>query len=118
MFSEKDLVIRELDDMREEVKNLLAESEQLRKESEIAIEKEVVLRRESIDARPEDPELAEMLWQEAENIRSDGRDMLRQSVEKKLRAAEVQHRIDIRLQIESLDNYDGIWRKSARGVKS
>ncbi len=104
--------------MRQEVKNLLGESEQLRKESEIATEKEVALRRESIDARPGDPELAEMLWQEAENIHSDGRDMLRQSVEKKLRAAEVQHRIDIRLQIESLDNYDEIWRKSVGANKS
>ena len=114
MFSEKDLVTRELGDMQQEVKNLLAESEHLRKECETAIEKEAELRRESIDARPENPELAEMLWQEAENLHSDGRDRLRRSVEKRLCAAEVQHRIDIRTQIESLDNYDEIWRKSMR----
>jgi len=118
MFSEKDLVTRELEDMRKEVENLLAESEHLRKECESAIEKEAELRRESIDTRPGDPELAEMLWQEAENLHSDGRDMLRQSVAKRLLAAGVQHRIDIRAQIESLDNYDKIWRKSARADRT
>ena len=114
MFSEKDLVTRELEDMQQEIENLLAESEHLRKECETAIEKEAELRRESIDTRLGDPELAEMIWQEAENLHADGRDMLRRSVEKRLRAAEVRRRIDIRTQIESLDNYDKIWRKSAR----
>ncbi|MDD1753177.1 MAG: hypothetical protein LUQ38_08845 [Methanotrichaceae archaeon] len=118
MFSEKDLVTRELGDMQQEVRNLLAESEHLRTECETAIEKEAELRRESVDARPEDPELAEMLWQEAENLHSGGRDMLRRSVEKRLRAAEVQHRIDIRIQIESLNNYDEIWRKSTRAGRT
>jgi uncharacterized protein (DUF3084 family) len=114
MFSEKELVPRELEDMRQEVENLIAESEHLRKECESAIEKETELRRESIDTRLEDPELAEILWQEAENLHSNSRDMLRQSVEKRLRAAAVQHRIDTRTQIESLDSYDEIWKKSAR----
>jgi hypothetical protein len=39
-------------------------------------------------------------------------------MEKKLRAGEVQHRIDIHDQIESLDNYDEVWRKAARAGKN
>jgi hypothetical protein len=35
-------------------------------------------------------------------------------MEKRLRAAEVQHRIDIHDQIESIDNSDAVWQKAAR----
>jgi len=117
MYSEKDLVTRTLDDMRQEVENLIAEADQLRKECESTMEKEADLRRESIDTRLEDPALAETLWQEAEKLHEEGRDMLRQSVDRRLRASEVQHRIDIKAQIESLTNYDELWKKSARAHK-
>ena len=36
----------------------------------------------------------------------------------KLRAAEVQHRIDIHDQIESIDNYDEVWRKAKQAGRS
>ena len=62
-------------------------------------------------------------WQRASGRRrksfaTDAREMLRLSMEKKLRAAEVQHRIDIHDQIESMDNYDEVWRKAAGARKS
>lgn len=114
MFSEKDLVTRSIEDMRLEVRDLLAESEKLRNEYEESLKREEDLRRESVDTRAENSALAETLWLEAEQLRDDSQEMLRLSVEKRLRAAEVQHRIDIRAQIESMDNYDEIWNKASK----
>ncbi len=118
MFSEKDLVARSVEDMSQEVAELLAESKRLREEYEIALQREGELRRESVDCRPGDPELAEQLWQEAETLREEGREMMRLSMEKKIRAAEVQHRIEIHDQIESMDNSDEVWRKAARAGRN
>jgi len=114
MFSEKDLVARSVEDMRQEVEELLAESQRLREEHEATLGEEAELRRRSVEMRPADSELAESLWQQAETLRDEGREMLRLSMEKKLRAAEVQHRIDIHDQIESLDSYEDVWQKAAR----
>ncbi|MDM7940850.1 MAG: hypothetical protein QUS07_10995, partial [Methanothrix sp.] len=101
-------------DMTQEFEELMAESKRLREEYEAALQREVEARRESVDCRPTNPELAEALWQEAEHLRDDAREMLRLSTEKRLRAAELKHRIDIHDQIESLDDYEGVWRKAAR----
>jgi hypothetical protein len=117
MYSEKDLVARTLADMAQEVKDLTAESKRLHEEYEAALQREGELRRESVEARPEDAELAELLWQEAERLKEEDRELLRLSMEKKLRAAEVQHRIDVRAQIESLDDYEGVWRKAAKAAR-
>ena len=38
-------------------------------------------------------------------------------MEKKLRAAEVQHRIDIHDQIESIDNSDEIWSRAVKASR-
>lgn len=118
MFSEKDLVARSVEDMGQEVAELLAESKRLREEHEVTLQREGVLRRESVDCRPDDPELAEQLWQEAETLREEGREMMRLSMEKKIRAAEVQHRIEIHDQIESMDNSDEVWQKAARAGRN
>ncbi len=114
MFSEKDLVARSVEEMSREVADLLAESKRLRDEHDSALKKEAELRRESVESRPNDAGLAEALWQEAERLREAGQEMMRLAMEKRLRAAEVQHRIDIHDQIESLDNYDEVWRKAAK----
>ncbi len=115
MFSEKDLVERSVEDMSQEVETLLAESKRLREEHEVVLQREEELRRESVDCRPTDPELAETLWQEAERLKDDGREILRLSMEKKLRAGEVQHRIDIHDQVESLDKRsEETWRKAVK----
>ena len=114
MFSEKDLVARSVEDMKQEVEELLAESKRLQEGHEAAAQREVDLRRESVEARPENAELAEAIWQQAEQLKDENREMLRLSMEMKLRAAEVSHRVDIRRQIESLDNFDEVWQEAAR----
>ena len=114
MFSEKDLVIRSIEDMAQEVKDLMAEAEKLRAEYNESLQKEEDLRRKSVETRSENPDLAEALWLEAEKLRDGYRELLRQSVEKRLRAAEVQHRIDIRSQIEAIDEYDEVWKKASK----
>lgn len=117
MFSEKDVMARSCEDMAQEVKELLAESKRLREEHEAALRREGEQRLKSVEARPDNVELAESLWQEAERLKDEVRELLRLSMERKLRAAEVQHRIDVRAQIESLDDYDVVWRKATKAVR-
>ena len=113
MFSETDLVARSKEDMTREVEELLADAKRLKEEHETALQSEKELRVKSVETRPADAAQAEKLWQEAEELRDGAREMLRLSMEKRLRAAEVQHRIDIHDQIESMDNSDEVWRKAA-----
>jgi len=114
MFSETDLVARSKEDMTREVEELLAEAKRLKEEHEVALQKEMELRTTSVESRPTDAAQAEKLWQEAEELRDSSKEMLRLSMENRLRAAEVQHRIDIHDQIESIDNSDAVWQKAAR----
>ncbi len=118
MFSDKDLVARSVEDMAQEVAELKAESKRLQKDHDAALHREVELRRESVEIRPDDAQLAEKLWQEAERLRDEAQENLRLSTEKKLRAAEVQHRIDIHDQIESINNYDEVWQKAVKANRS
>lgn len=118
MFSEKDLVTRSVEEMSREVEELLAESKRLRDEHDVALEREAELRRESVEKRPSNAGLAETLWQEAERLREEGQEMLRLSMEKRLRAANVQHRIEIHDQIESLDGYDEVWKRAMKAGRS
>jgi len=118
MFSENDLVARSKDDMTSEVEELLADAKRLKEEHEAALQKEMELRARSVETRQADAAEAERLWQEAEERRDSAREMLRISMEKRLRAGEVQHRIEIHDQIESIDNSDEVWRKAARAGKS
>ena len=118
MFSETDLVARSKEDMTREVEELLADAKRLKEEHDAALQKEMELRAKSVETRPADAALAEKLWQEAEELRDDAKEMLRLSMENRLRAAEVQHRIDIHDQIESIDNSDEVWRKAAGAGRS
>jgi hypothetical protein len=113
MFSETDLVARSKEDMTREVEELLAEAKRLKEEHEVALQKEMELRTTSVESRPTDAAQAEKLWQEAEELRDSSKEMLRLSMENRLRAAEVQHRIDIHDQIESIDNSDAVWQNAA-----
>ena len=117
MFSEKDLVERSVEDMAAEVKDLLAEAERLRDEHDRALEKEMLLRTRSVEARSADAELAERLWQEAEELHEAAKENMRLSTEKRIRAADVQHRIDISDLIESMDNSDKVWSQAARAAR-
>jgi hypothetical protein len=118
MFSENDLVARSKEDMSREVEALQAESRCLREEHDAALKKEAEMRRESVECIPSNPKLAEALWQEAERLREESKELLGLSLEKTLRAADVQRRIDIHDEIESLDNYDEVWRKAAKAGRS
>ncbi|MBN1234524.1 MAG: hypothetical protein JW999_00565 [Methanotrichaceae archaeon] len=113
MFSEKDLVARSVEDMAHEVEELLADAKRMKEEHDAAMQKETELRSKSVETRPDDAALAESLWQEAEELRDAAKENLRLSMEKRLRAAEVQHRIEIHDQIESIDNSDEVWQKAA-----
>jgi hypothetical protein len=113
MFSEKDLVERSVEDMAAEVEELLKDAKSQKEQHDAALEKEMQLRTRSVETRRADAELAEKLWLEAEELRENSREMLRRSMEDRLRAAEVQHRIDIHDLIESIDDSDEVWRKAA-----
>lgn len=117
MFSEKDLVERSIEDMEAEVKELLADAKRLREEHDCALQKEMTLRSRSVEARPNDGAQAEQLWQEAEELRESAQEMLRLSMEKRLRAGDVQRRIEIHDQIESMDRSDEIWREAAKAAR-
>jgi hypothetical protein len=71
-----------------------------------------------VETRAADAAEAERLWQEAEELRDNSKEMLRISMEDRLRAAEVQHRIDIHDLIESMDNSDEVWQKAAGARRS
>jgi hypothetical protein len=117
MFSEKDLVERSIEDMAAEAKQLLAEADQLKDDHEAAMQKEMLLRTRSVEARPVNPAEAERLWQEAEELHESAKEMLRLSMEKRLRAADLQHRIEIHDQIQSMDSSDEIWREAAKAAR-
>jgi sulfate adenylyltransferase subunit 1 (EFTu-like GTPase family) len=118
MFSENDLVARSKEDMTREVDELLADAKRLKEEHDAALQKGKELRAKSVETRAADAAEAEKLWQEAEELRDAAREDLRLSMENRLRAAEVQHRIDIHDQIESMDNSDEVWRKAAGAGRS
>ena len=114
MFSETDLVVRTVEDMQAEVEELLAEAERLNRDHEAALQKEMDLRTRSVESRPVDEALAERLWQEAEELHDSAREMMRLCTEKRLRAADIQHRIDVHNHIESLDIYEDVWHRASR----
>jgi hypothetical protein len=113
MFS-GEVVSRSLEEMRLEAENLLAEAARLKAEHEVSLQRSDELRRESVDSRPENQELAEALWTEAERLRSEAKELLRQSVERTLWAGEISHRIKIRAEIEGMDGSEEIWRRASQ----
>lgn len=118
MFSEKDLVARTVEDMQSEVEELLAEAERLGAEHKASLQKEMDLRTLSVESRPIDSVQAEKLWQEAEELHESAREMIRLSMEKKLRAADIQHKINVHNHIESIDVYEDVWKKASRAARS
>jgi len=44
--------------------------------------------------------------------------MLRLAMEKRLRAADIQHKINVHNHIKSLDVYDDVWRKASQAARS
>lgn len=118
MFSEKDLIERSVEEMASEVRQLLEEADRLREDHEAMLQKVMLLRNRSVETRPSDAAQAEMLWLEAEELQEGAKEKLRLSMEKRLRAADVQHRIDIHDQIESMDSSEDVWKRAARAGRS
>jgi hypothetical protein len=118
MFSDEGLVTKSLVDMQKEIESLHIEASKLRAEHDAALKRIEELRRESVDARPSDPEDAELIWLEAERLCDESKELLRMSVENTLRAGEVKRRLDIRSQIEAIDGSDEIWKKAVRAGRS
>jgi hypothetical protein len=87
MFSENDLVARSKEDMTREVEELLADAKRLKEEHDAALLREMELRAKSVETRAADAAEAERLWQEAEELRDNSKEMLRISMEDRLRAA-------------------------------
>ena len=121
MFSvdmDNSLVKKSLDDLLREVEELKAEAARMKQEHEMGLQRCDELRNQSIEARPINPDMAEKLWNEAETHRDVAQECMRQSIEKTMRAADIQHRIDIRAQIDAIDNYDKVWRDAVRTGRS
>ena len=112
------LVKKSLEDLRREVEELKAEAARMRQEHDLGLKRCDDLRNQSIEARMIDPDMAEKLWNEAETIRDEAKECMRRSIEMTMRAADIQHRIDIKAQIETIDNYDKVWRDAIRARKS
>lgn len=100
--------------MKKEVEDLMVESARLREEHDSMLKRSDELRNKSIEARSADPALAESLWEESERLRDGSKEILRESVEKRVRAADIQHRVDIRAEMEAIDQSDEIWREASR----
>jgi hypothetical protein len=98
------LVKKSLDDLRLEVEELKAEAARIKQEHDLSLQRCGELRNQSIETRQINPDMAEKLWNEAENHREKAQECMRQSIEKTMRAADIQHRIGIRAQIEAIDN--------------
>jgi hypothetical protein len=118
MFSDEGLITKSLGDMRQEIESFLADAARLRAEYDAALDRINKLRIESIEARQSDPETAELLWAEAEDLQNDSKEMLRLSIEKTLKAGEIKHRLDIRAQIEAIDGSDETWKKAVQAGRS
>lgn len=118
MFSDEGLITKSLEDMQLEIEGLHSEAAKLRAEHYAAQQKIEELRRESVDARPSNPEEAELIWLEAERLCDESKELLRMSVENTLRAGEIKRRLDIRSQIEAIDGSDEIWKKAVRAGRS
>jgi uncharacterized coiled-coil DUF342 family protein len=114
MFSDNGLVTKSLEDLQNEINSLQEEAAKLRADHDASLQKIEDLRRKAVDVRPSDPKEAELLWQEAERLRDESKEMLRQSVEKTLKAGEIKRRLEIRAQIEAIDTSDEVWEQAVR----
>lgn len=114
MSSDQGLISKSLEEMQMEIDQLLGEAAKLKEEHDRALNRSKELRTESVESRIVDPKLSEMLWEEAERLLGESKELMRQAVEKRLQAGEVQHRQDIRAQIEAIDSSEEAWRRAAR----
>jgi len=118
MFGDEVFVEKSFEEMEQDMKDLLAESERLKKEAADIMVKANSLRNESVDLRFQDPERAEGIWQESERLREESNELKRLSVDKNLKASDIKHRLDIHDQIVAVvDHADEIWKGAIRAKR-
>ncbi|MBN1324061.1 MAG: hypothetical protein JW986_08745 [Methanotrichaceae archaeon] len=100
-----DLVEKSYEEMAKEIEELLAESKRLAEGASSAIERSDSYRSQSVDLHGLDSERAEGLWNEAEELRSLAREMMRQAVDARIRAADIQHCLDIHDTVQAAMDY-------------
>jgi chromosome segregation ATPase len=108
-------VEKRFEEMEEDMLSHQTESERLKKEAAELLRRSDELRSRSVDLRSADPEAAEEMWQESEDLRGESREMMRLSVDSALKAGEIKHRLEIHDQIVAVvDRADEIWKGAVR----
>ena len=111
----EDLVERSFEEMQENMENLLTDSKRLRRDAADLLIRSDEVRNKSIDIRNQDTDLAEDLWMESERLRDQSKEAMRLSVDNKVKAGDIKHRIKIHDQIENvIDEADEVWKGALR----
>ena len=116
---DEEFVENSFKEMEEDMRRLQNESERLKKEAIELLRRSDDLRSRSIDLRSIDPSAAEEMWQKAEELRAESREMVRLSVDCGLKAGDIKHRLEIHDQIVAVvDRADEIWKGAIRAGRS
>jgi len=106
-----EFVEKSFEEMEKDMEGFLAESGRLKKEAAEILARSDELRRQSVDLRFEDPKVAEEVWQESERLREESKETMRQSVDQKIKASDVKHRLEIHDQITAVvDRAEELWK--------
>lgn len=112
---DEDLVKISSEEMQENMENFLAGSERLRKEAADLLRRSDEVRNKSVDMHNQDADLAEDLWMESERLRDQSKEAMRLSVDNKVKAGDIKHRIKIHDLIENvIDEADEVWKGALR----
>ncbi|MHC1593827.1 MAG: hypothetical protein ACXQT2_00745 [Methanotrichaceae archaeon] len=112
---DEDLVKISSEEMQENMENFLAGSERLRNEAADLLRRSDEVRNKSVDMRNQDADLAEGLWMESERLRDQSKEAMRLSVDNKVKAGDIKHRIKIHDLIENvIDEADEVWKGALR----
>lgn len=112
---DEDLVKISSEEMQENMENFLAGSERLRNEAADLLRRSDEVRNKSVDMHNQDADLAEDLWMESERLRDQSKEAMRLSVDNKVKAGDIKHRIKIHDLIENvIDEADEVWKGALR----
>lgn len=113
------MISKSYDELKAEMEDLLQKASRGFEESALMQRRAEELRLQSIDLRRENPMRAEELWAESERLCDDCRELIRRSVQDRIRAGEIKRRLEIHDQIEAVgDDADMIWKKALKAWKS
>ncbi len=112
---DEDLVKRSSEEMQENMETFLVDSERLRNEAADLLRRSDEVRNKSVEMRNQDADLAEDLWMESERLRDQSKEAMRLSVDNKVKAGDIKHRIKIHDLIENvIDEADEVWKGALR----